>query len=98
MALPATLVPFQLALIAGLRRGQRLRCPVSSVQRLQPGELVSSGAWPLYRYSNRFSGQVLDSARLDELVERWIADLDLAAQLGLVLRRGAEEDGGSDGR
>lgn len=103
MAVAPMFLPFREALLAGLRRGQRLRCPLSSLQRVRADAQPSSGGWPLYRYCNRMSGETVESARVEALVERWMTDLELATQMGLEMRRRLdaaierEAEGGGDG-
>lgn len=101
MILPWMLMPFKEALIVGVRRGQRLSCPVSTLQRLLRDARPSSGAFPVYRYANRITGEVVESARVERLVDRWMSDLDLATQLNLAMRReldaAVEAEGGGDG-
>ena len=100
-AISQLLVPFKESLIIGVRGGQRLRCPVSTLQRLRSDARPSSGAFPVYRYANRVTGEVVESARVDFLVERWMGDLDLSTQINLKMRRNldaaVEEEGGGDG-
>jgi hypothetical protein len=91
MAVAALLIPFKEALIVGVHGGQRLRCPVSTLQRAHSERAaVGSGASPRYQYANRVTGEVVESARVDQLVERWMGDLDLSTQLDAQLRRNLE--------
>jgi hypothetical protein len=91
MRLAPILVPFREALIVGVRGGQLLRSPLSTLQRVRSGEFATSGAFPRYRYANRVTGEVLETACLDLLVDRWMRDLDFATQMDVSCRRALEE-------
>lgn len=93
MEIQSNLVPFRDALVAGVRRGQQLRHAFSTVQRVRR-ECVGVDAHPVFRYVSRTSGEVVESSRVVQLVERWMVDLDMLTQLDVAVRRGEEEDSG----
>jgi len=80
------LVPFKEALVVGVQGGQVLRCKLSTVQRVRVDALATSGG-SLYAYANRITGEVVQSSRVDHLVERWMGDLDAITQMDQQMRR-----------
>ena len=83
-----TLMPFRQALLAGMRRGQRLNCALATLEPIRQVDVVTSGgAWRCYRYANRLTGDVQESSALEALVDRWMDDLERSTRLSTELNR-----------